>query len=289
MVQGTLWPQELCAKFRLQDRIPIGPLTQADGTPIPGANWQMAIVFHRWSVRFVIERPVAGINDPGEFIEHLRNVGIDMLKTWLHAQSLYSNERLEMDTYTVTFSHEGKDLETMWVQLVPKPSKEPIPIEALLNGTETVLPAVWDLDFRRALRDYDLALTFNEENRLVFLWRAAEEILRHYHTPKEGASPGYEPGARALKLHYSDDVECIQWMRELGTLSHKFARHSGKRQLGLLPDSFDKCVEAAQLRVAEMIRRHAKNIDDRFPDKAFLHPQPDILTGWLKPDTGTIS
>jgi len=290
LVQGVIQPKELCARFTPRKRVPTGPLTDLNGVSIPNANWHMSIVYHRWSVRVVIGQPVLELtSNVGGFIEHLRNLSIDMLKTWLHAQALYSNQRLEMDTntVTVTYSLVGNGMYPMWVEFVPNPpqKRRPIPRHALRKGEQTALPAVWGLDFRRALRDYDLALKESGESRLIFLWRAAEEILRSYDSHvAEGKSPHYKLGAEALGLYYLGDNSKERWILELSNLAHQYARHSGERQLGKLPSSLDDCVAAAQSRVAEIIQRHARNIDARFPSKGFSYPQPDILTGWLNSD-----
>jgi hypothetical protein len=271
LVQGVIDPQQLCVNFQDTDLVLRGNVPN-----MPGVTWQMQIVLHRFAVAFTVDHPLPFDIDP--LVDGFRNDALNLVSLWLRAQAIESRTRLEWGTYTIAVQVNGVLAEPRWVQLLSQSSPKPIPNDALRDVADAIMPALHNLDLQYAIRDYDLALKYSGGERLIFLWRAAEQILLAYHEPTPGDTPKYERAANALGLFYRESDERGLWVRELAQLAHRKARHAG----GMPPSPGE--LLAAEERVAEMIRRHARF---RQGNETWARPKTDTLTGSVKPLSGS--
>jgi hypothetical protein len=232
----------------------------------------MQIVLHRFAVAFTVDRPIP-FADADSLVDGFRDNALHLVSLWLRAQAIERKTRLEWGTYTTSVQVNGELAEPRWVQLFPQSNPKPIPNNALRDVADAIMPAFGDLDLQYAIRDYDLALKYTGSERLIFLWRAAEQILVAHHEPPPHQTPPRGPAAKNLGLFYHGNNKEL-WINELSRLANSKGRHAG----GELPSPEELAV--AEERVAEMIRRHARF---KRGNKTWEEPITDMLTGTVKP------
>lgn len=102
-------------------------------------------------------------------------------------------------------------------------------------------------------RDYERSINAEGKDKLIFLYRAVEEILWHYFLKSNPNSDDRNPSpsscAKALELGH-DPSKREKWISEFTTLAHERGRHSeGRPYTHKLPASLNDCILAAEKRV----------------------------------------
>jgi hypothetical protein len=280
LYQAIITPQRVCEELH----------SEVSGillSPYEG-DWRIEIHQHRLAITFRIMDQV-----PDEAVkptvETLRNTGRHISHLVLRSQALFSRQLLEASFYTVTMQLGNRPMESLFVDLGEQQSKEPQTIrsEDFKRGVNVIArPSAFGGhdNLQRALRDFEMAIKVTDTNRLIYLWRAVEEILWYHYFEDNPSSnefprnPPYSNAANCLHL-YSNTNEREGWLSELGRLAHQYARHAEARpHKTSLPADLNECIEAAEKRVVEIIERHARHLSE----EEIVEPPPsDILTGWL--------
>lgn len=205
----------------------------------------------------------------------------------LEGMTVLSNTRLILSSYTT--AREGQNFLNMGigpfnsdnvaVVYGRQDDSNPLASSHFNDACDLFVPPalIFTREFRRIFQDYQLALGFasDDSDRLFYLWRAAEEIL-YVHDPKAqpDTTPQMKPAAENLKLFY-DRTDTKQWMKEVSTYCHRFARHAGPHSKTARQEQIEVC----RLRINEMIVRHAQFRVGHLGDWSL--PQKDALTGWI--------
>jgi hypothetical protein len=277
LFQGIIEPQAACRELHYE-------FLHGRFLPKELGAWKIDLNYHRIAVTFSIFEPQPDLNDA---LERLRNTGLKIVATLLQAQALFSSQILKLSGYTVSFQVLDNAIEPLWVELdVTGPTLHKIvSISNLEVATQIVAGTAFFTgheNLQRALRNYETALEYEGKNRLIYLWQAVEEILWAYYHPKPEkgvpTSPPYASAANALQLNRTSKNP-TEWLSELGTLCHEYARHSDARPVKhTLPGTLSDCTEAARLRVIELIKRYAMDLGQKH---AWEELPEDLLTGWL--------
>jgi len=283
LLQGIMEPQYHCRELSggMNEKNPLNLSAQEHGVEIEG-TWQLAMKAHRISVRIEIYKASHRhlLADP-QIASYLQVLAADIVRLHLQSQALFSEIKIELNAYTITIVGENGQVEPMWFSESKPPEYPAIEPDDFVKGANllTVMP---DAAYLRALRDFNLALDFKDDNRLIYLWRAIEEIL-WAHAPTTtnlDSTPPHEPAAKNLLL-YRDKTKMGGWINEIAKLAHSYARHAlGSGNRPKLPATLDRCIATAQSRTVELIVRHAQYVDGNTGH--FLSPANDILTDWLK-------
>lgn len=280
LYQAIITPQRVCTELH----------SEVSGillSPYEG-DWRIEIHQHRLAVTFRIMDRVPD-EEVMSIVETLRNTGRHVSYLVLRSQALFSRQLLEASSYTVTMQLGDRPMESLFVDLGEQQSNElqAINNEDFKKGVNIVArPSAFGGhdNLQRALRDFELALKETDTNRLIYLWRAVEEII-WYHYLKDHPSPDqfptslpYANAANHLHLFSMSDTR-ENWLSELSRLAHQYARHAeAKPDKTPLPAGLPECIEAAEKRVVEIIERHARYLSG---EEVVEPPPSDILTGWL--------
>ena len=180
------------------------------------------------------------------------------------------------------------EMQPGWVELGVR---EPENVGALTNkdfawALGLSWEAINDDYLQRAMRDYDLALDFEDENQLIYLWRAIEEILWAHYKPRPDSTiprnPPYGVAATNLGLFWSN-MDKDEWFKEIAQVAHNYARHAQSRpNKPILPGKLQDCIDTIQERVVTMILRHIQYL--RGSSGQLEEPDEDMLKGWLRPE-----
>lgn len=278
LLQGVIEPQEPCRDLSGQTGGPQPIFSPALSDQEVG-QWFAAVKHHRIAILMQLTHP----SFKGHALEQgmadtFHTEAATIAQIILQSQALYSGIKLSLAMYTITTVLGPGKPEPMWFG----PSlKERLDISARISqemfseaADVIAWPAISDDWLQRSLRDYNIALDYDDENSLIFLWRATEDIL-NAHAPQDSIddSPKHEPAARNLRL-YRVKSRMSDWIREIGTLAHRYARHGSAEVGNVTSDQ----IRVTRNRVAELIKRHALY---RRGQHKFDLPDPDELTGWL--------
>ena len=280
LLQGVIEPQIPCRELSGQ--------TLVNALFVQGkevGHWWMRIEAHRFSIRLEVTNQ--NDQDPNETAIEMHKNAVKLVNLALGSQSIYSRRRLKIDTYTITYSVEGGELQPMFFSPSKPDDAENTAISnrLLAEGLQQIgWAAITDQPLFQTILDFQFALEQPEghHHRLIYLWRAVEEILWVYcpDDGKERLGPPYAITAEALGL-YRRKSNKDEWINEIAVLAHDYARHSQgrtkRREISIM--QLPSYVKVAEDRVAEMIIRHAQKLKN--PETNFSKPQADLLTGWL--------